>query len=159
MTCGIHGSLKRPTKSLVDGRLWICAIILFTLPIQDEALSNTWTRCKAPIRQGSTTGADRTVFNRQALFDSGRTLHKRYSHMKYTHDDKLEAFEQWYKLHCTLKTVDKTSLEYQELFKKCEELKQAFNDMFEPIQGASFGASNYGLRPNGNIMPIRRNEP
>ena len=78
-------------------------------------------------------GADRTVFNRQALFDSGRTLHKRYSHMKYTHDDKLEAFEQWYKLHCTLKTVDKTSLEYQELFKKCEELKQAFNDMFEPI--------------------------
>lgn len=53
--------------------------------------------------------------------------------MKYTHDDKLEAFEQWYKLHCTLKTVDKTSLEYQELFKKCEELKQAFNDMFEPI--------------------------
>lgn len=49
----------------------------------------------------------------------------------YTHDAKLNAFGQWYELYCALKTMDKTAPEYQELSKKCEELKQAFNNMFE----------------------------
>ena len=49
----------------------------------------------------------------------------------YTHDAKLNAFGQWYKLNCILKTMDKNSTEYQELSKKCEALKQAFNNMFK----------------------------
>ena len=49
----------------------------------------------------------------------------------YTHDAKLNAFGEWYKLNRILKTMDKNSPEYQALSKRCEALKQAFHDMFK----------------------------
>lgn len=47
------------------------------------------------------------------------------------HERKLNVFGQWYEIYKTLKTMDKNSFEYYELSKKCDELKQTFNAMFE----------------------------